>query len=320
MRVAVSPYHLTTREPAALVPLLLAESVVTLLPAPESGRGRDDVQRAAASVPSYLRFMESWSWSMPLWRDGVIAPALDGRDATEDVREAHQRIDRESPLSPLRGLMRPELFESQDTYLEAVSRDVLRAGPDPGITVPVTAGLDAFAARHGALVARAEPTSIVQRAEAGLGKRVLSVALPVLAEASAERLLVARELLADALVPLRNAFGAVVERGRDEAGEVAMAAREYAIAFDESRDDILDSADDDEDLRAVQGTAAITILALPPDAALNASLSAVRTMVGGDTDSNSPVVVVGRPGLMKGRGVFAMIIKLMGRSQSPRRR
>ena len=193
MLVALSPYHLTTREPVAMAALLLAERVVTLLPRPD--RGRDEAERTAERVPRYLDLMLSWRWSQALWEAGVICSSLDGNEASGDVREAHAQIVAEDRFSRLRGLMRPELLETEERYLDAVAADLLKGGPDPAITVPLAAGIDRFAMRHGAAVARSTPSSIAQKAEAVLGHRVFAFVIPTLLQASAERMLEAREEL-----------------------------------------------------------------------------------------------------------------------------
>ncbi len=331
MLLAISPYHLTTREPAAMASLLLAEGVVTLLPSPLEGRDRAHVERAAASVPNFVRLMESWRWSMPLWREGVIAGAIEGREPVEDVRRAYRRIGEEESFAPLRALMKHELFGDEDAYLDAISRDVLRAGPDPGITVPLIAGLDAFAARMGLGVARSDPSSVVQRAEARLGERVLSVALPVLVQGSANRVLHARALLEESLAPLREAMATLInapshEHQRDAVEDVAFAAREYAVAFAEDRDELVrgDVGDDADESRGVEGTLALTGLVLPPDAALHASIAALRTMApagmprnsGAGTDAGTSSVA---HGLSEGRATFAILMKVLGRPADARR-
>lgn len=322
MRMAVSPYHLTTREPAAMAALLLADRVATLLPTPTAGAARDDLRRAASRVPAFVRIMESWSWSVPLWQAGVIARAIEGHDATPDVRHAYQRVHREPDLAPLRALMRAELFEGEDVYLEALSRDVLRAGPDPGITVPVAAGLDAFAARVGGVVARSDPSSVVQRAEATLGSRVLTVALPVLLQASGRRVVHARAILAEVLDPLREALARAMlahdDARADAIADLAVAAREYAVAFAEARDELTAGPDDtDEDhVRVVEGTVALTGLLLPADAVFRASIAALRTM--------APAAARPRPGterpapvdaLAPGRPTATLLVRVMGRSK-----
>jgi hypothetical protein len=331
MLIVVSPYHLTTREPAAMVSLLLGEGAVTMLPAPLHARDRAHVEHAAASIPNYVRFMESWRWSLPLWREGVIGGAIDGAEPADDVRRAYVRVAKEPDFASLRVIMKQELFENEEMYLDAVSRDVLRAGPDPGITVPVAAGLDAFAARHGLGVARSEPSSVVQRAEAQLGHRVLAVAIPALLQASASRLLFARRVLAKPLELLRTSMAALAtstgEALRDAAGEVNLAAREYSAAFNDLRSELLapDANDDDDDVRTIEGAVSITGLILPPDAALRASRSALRTlapagMADDDDRENVDDVARGprdRSAITPGGSTFTMLIKALGRRSRP---
>lgn len=77
MNVVVSPYHLTTREAPAMASLLLAERVVTLLPASLESDSVHAAKRAAERSPWYTRFMETWGWTAPLWDEGVISSRCD---------------------------------------------------------------------------------------------------------------------------------------------------------------------------------------------------------------------------------------------------
>jgi hypothetical protein len=294
MRIAVSPYHLTTREPAAAAALLLGGSIVTMLPGREGGPaggtldGPAEAAGAAARVPRYLDFMQSWRWTVPLWHAGVIGAAWCGEDASGDVRGVCEAIAADEGLACLRGFLRPELLESGERYLEAVSRDVLKGGPDPGVSVPVAAGMDRFAGRHGMMVFRSEPTSVAQRAEERLGERVFSVAVPVLLQASAERYLLARELLGEELEDLRAelagaAEGALAGRRNGSVAGLASAARAYAAAFEAERGELLSGpkSDDEEDVRAVEGMVVLTGVVLPGDAALTSSVAALRAVTPG---------------------------------------
>jgi hypothetical protein len=320
MQIAVSPYHLTTREPAAIAALLLARRVVTMLPAPFNG-DRTHAEELSARIPTYLGFMNSWRWSVPLWKAGIVCSALDGDDAVDDVRAACARIAVDERYSPLRVLMKPELFETEDSYLNAVARDLLRAGPDPAITVPVAAGMDRFAIRHGLAVARSEPASVVQRAEERLGRRAFAVAAPVLLQATAERVLAAREILGAELTDLRQALAAFVEvdvpMTADDLvhaqGDLAVAARSYAAAFESSRDELL-APDDTDEVRPVEGTVAITGLVLPSDAVLTSSVDALRTIApslarSSDTATNLPAL----RDPLEGHGVLTLVIRPLGR-------
>ncbi len=317
MLVAVSPYHLTTREPAAMAALLLAERVVTLLPGP--GAGRSAAERAVERVPHYLDFMLSWEWSVPLWESGVVAGAADGLNAEVDVRAAHARIATDERLSRLRALMRPGLLDTEEGYLDAVARDLLRGGPDPAITVPLAAGIDAFAVRCGAAVARSHPTSVVQVAESRLGRRVFAFAAPVLLQASAERMIEARELLEPELTELRAAVGGMTNPAlrtnghekMDPAERLEAAAAIYAKAFDRLREELLTS--DRDEPRVVDGVVAITGMTLPPDAVFTASLAAIGAGAGAEPRD------AGAHGALAPAQVLPLLVKVMGRVPASRR-
>jgi hypothetical protein len=296
MRVAVSPYHLTTREPAAATALLLGSSVVTMLPSPGGGEGhtgtppsRSEAEAAALSVPKYLDFMQSWRWSVPLWNAGVIGSACRGEEIARDVRTVCDQIAADERLQSLRAFMRPELLESGERYLDTVARDVLKGGPDPGVCVPVAAGVDRFAGRHGLFVFRSDPASIAQKAEARLGEKVFSFALPILLQASAERYLLARDLLEPQLDDLRAAMAALGDlafagetNGHIAPAHIALqkAARAYAAAFEDLRPQLTAAphSDDEDDIRIIDGTVIVTGMLMPAGAALTSSIAAMRTL------------------------------------------
>ncbi len=313
MIIAVSPYHLTTREPAALAAMLLAERVVTMLPAPLQGKQWGAVKAAAQNVPRYLEFMKTWQWTMPLWEEGVITSSLEGQEAVDELRPVCARIDEEERLAPLRLLMKPELFEDHERYLDAFAHDLLKAGPDPGLTVPIASGLDSFACRHGAAVARSEPASIVQKTEAALGREVFSVAIPVLLQADAERILEARELLQKELDDLRDALSAIADGASNDSAtkDLAAAAKAYAKAFEEHRDILIAPSEDDEQ-RVIEGTVVITGTRLPADAVLDSSLSAMRNLspVFAGRES-SPAKPTGNA--IQRQGVLSLIVRVLGR-------
>lgn len=293
--VALSPYHLTTREPAAMAMLLLAEHAVTLMPAPFGGRVGASVSRAAVddaarATPVYLSFMESWQWAMPLFREGVVGSVFAGEDAADDARAACGRVVTDAGLSPLRRFMRPELFEDDRAYLSAVARDVLRAGPDPAVSVPLLAGLDSFAARHGLAVARSHAVSVAQRAEQRMGRRLAAFVVPVLTQASGERVLLGRALLEEPLSALREAAAralrpiAAGDGGVDESALPGLksAAAAYAAAFEAHRADLTAPPGryDADEVRVVAEEVSVSLLALPVDAVLRSSLAAAWAVDG----------------------------------------
>ncbi len=277
MRIVVSPYHLTTREAPALAALQLAEQVVTMMPTPAAGTSRRHIDGAVAAAPKYLDFIESWRWSAALWDAGVIAPTHEGLDAADDVRSAFDRIAADDRYAPLRPLMKPQVFEDDRDYLQAIAADVLKGGPDPAITVPVAAGLDRFAARHRLAVARSTPTSISQKVEAQLGERVAAFAVPILAQASADRILMLREELERPLDDLRAALIEVSPRATGRASALDRAARAYAAAFDASHADLTQPLDPDEP-RVITATVAATLVTLPAAAVLESSLAAIQSL------------------------------------------
>jgi len=324
MDIVVSPYHLTTREPAALAAMLLADRVVTMLPAPLEGKAWGDVKGAAVRVPRYFEFMQTWQWTVPLWNAGVIVSGLEGREAAAELRAVCERIDRDERLAPLRAIMRGDLFEDHERYLDAVAQDLLKAGPDPGITVPVASGLDMFAMRHGAMVARSDPKSVVQKAEAEMGSQAFATAVPVLLQADADRILEARELLDPQLRELRVAIDRVSAAGLDgaEPGDLrailAGPAKAYSEAFDAERAILIASEPDDE-VRIIEGTVALTGVVLPPDCVLESSLQAMRTMgvraaAAGSHGTNLLGGKIGKP--VK---VMALYVRVVGRPAAARR-
>lgn len=331
MIVSVSPYHLTTREPPAMAGLLLGDEVVTMLPAPLTGGGPAAALEAASRSPRYRQFVESWHWLMPLWKAGVLSSRVAGEDIGDDVRRACERIDRDGSLTGLRPFMRPGLFEDEKMYLDAVASDVLKGGPDPGICVPVSAGLDRFSARHDLLVMRAHPTSVAQQAEARMGARLLAIGIPILMQAGGEQLLEARARLEEPLTALRRAITAISrasaeqrDRSRTEAelqSDLNDAARTYSERFEAQRDHLLKAIDGEP--RVIDATVTVLGVRLPVDSVLRSSATAARVMVGapgprGRESKDQPALpALWEPG--DGGAVVALIVKKLGTPQGRKR-
>lgn len=313
MRIVISPYHLTTREAPAMAALLLADEVATLLPAGPRG-GRDGASDVAKRSIAYRELMRSWAWSEELWRAGLLTGELDAASAVTDVRDAAAAISDDEWLAALRPLMHDRLFEHEGAYLNALAADILKGGPDPGIIVPVAAGLDRFAARRGAFVARAHPTSVAQRAEAELLRDRTTLVLPVLLQADASRIATARDVLRRPLAKLRASIeGCESERGGAtgiRADDLQHAAAEYAGAFAASLDEFGRGSEDD-DVRMVAGDVAMTCGVLPADAVLRSSLRALAAVSRTRRLANG---TEGAPGLMVsgGRAVSVLSFKVLG--------
>lgn len=272
LAVVISPYHMTTREPPAMAALLLADRAVTILPAPPGGRAR--AEALAETAPRYARLVETWRWSVPLWNAGVLcAPA--GDDGPEaDIRATHAEIFASDAWATLRTLLEDRQHESEHAYLQALAHDLLRGGPDPALSIPVAAGLDRFAARRGLLVARSAPSSLAQKLEMRSARPAGGVAIPILLEARAERILDAREALADELADLRRALSAAC--ATDAADELARAAARYRAAFESNRAAFAE--DDPDEPRVVTGEASVRVVTMSSDAALESSERATRAL------------------------------------------
>lgn len=283
MLIVVSPYHITTREVPAMAAFLLADHVVTYLPAPAGRLDAAALAGAVARTPRYLRLMESWEWCAPLFEAGVVGSEFDGEDAAGEVRRVYERIESDPALADLRAFMRAGVMEDEGSYLHAIAGDVLKGGPDPALSVPVAAALDRFAARRGLLVARSEARSMAQRAEEALSSPLFSIALPVLAQSSGTRLLLARELLASSLSRLRFALdeeiGAAGERGSKCGAALRGAVERFAGDFEAMHERLTEPEDGEG--RAVAGVVTIAVSRIPANAALSSSVDAARTLRAG---------------------------------------
>lgn len=286
--MVVSPYHLTSRQAPAMAALLLGDPIVTMLPAPAGEVSQARLSSAVSAAPRYMRFMESWKWSRAAWESGIITSLHNGFDIADDVRATWSDIASDHTLAELRPFMRTDLFDDEHHYIDAVAGDLLKGGPDPAISVPVSAGLDRFAATHGLVVARSHAVSVAQKAELALASTGFAVAIPVLLQAGGERIIYARELLADVLADLRDAFSmewhSLVESPaspgsprRPASPRLRDAARAYAQAFEDNEKDLLAEQSDDEP-RVIIGTVMLEAQILPADAVLASSCAAVRKM------------------------------------------
>lgn len=289
MLAAVSPYHVTTHELPLMAALLLAERVVTLLPVPPEGVAREDVRKAVVGNPRYFRLLDSWRWTTPLWRAGVVSSVHGEADAIEDVRACNEALTREEHWKPMRPFLHPDLLSAEDRFLDRVCADMLKGGPDPGVSVPIVAGLDAFASRHGLVAIRAGTGleapgsaargSVAQRAESRLGETLFSAAMPILTQASAETVLRARKMLAKPLQKLHAVIDVAVTKGGAEAAKaVREAAKAYAAAFESERAKLLKTAPGETRTTAEYVT--LTCRRLPLQAAAMSSVAAVRHVSG----------------------------------------
>ncbi|MDP1663091.1 MAG: hypothetical protein Q8L55_14335 [Phycisphaerales bacterium] len=322
--VALSPYHLTTREAPAMAALLLAGRVCTVLPVPLRGESIESVREALNHSPRYRRLLANWLALAPLFEAGIITTLAGADDPIAQVRASADRIGSEEPWDPIRVFARRELFGDADQYLDAFSADLLKGGPDPGIALPVCAGLDAFAVDHGFPVVRAghaamvtgrqagqQPGSVgslAQQAEARLGEQLFSVGIPILKQAGARAIAAARTALRPQLSELRDA----VELGSTSpsaaaATAIRRAGTAYAAAFKRTFDGRL-NRDDEGGRRLLAAFVSLTARRLSPDAALISSVAAFHRASGaGPAATAVPAVAARAP---SGRNAGGSLITL----------
>ncbi len=295
MILAVSPYHLTTRELPAMVSLLLASRVVTFMPGvfrTSGGEGGlEDVRAVASGSARYARLMESWEWSMPLWSEGVVSSSHGPDDAADDMRAVWEKLAADERYAAMRPFVRQSFGEDRGELIEAVAHDVLRGGPDPAISVPLVAGLDRFACRHGFTVARAEPASIAQKAEAELADPIARVVIPMVMRGSAGALLDTREELEGELEDLRAALATLaalaVERPAADAKGLASATADMkraALAYDGAFSrafPAIEAGRDRSEVTLRAGAVSLMLCRLPADAVLRSSSRAAATLLPG---------------------------------------
>ncbi|MBL0926586.1 MAG: hypothetical protein IBJ11_02900 [Phycisphaerales bacterium] len=283
MLAVLSPYDLAARSPAAMASLLVAERVVT--PLPQAGTGRTARLR---------ELLDAWSWTGPLWRQGLLVPAEAGGEAGP-LAAVLRLIEADPALTPLRQVLSGVLQRpaaNQRLWLDAIALDLLRSGergPDPGIALPIAAAVAHLASEQGLTVFRPEPSARpgLRRAE----RWAFRVGVPVLSAATGEQIIAARHVLADTLTPLGEALEALtalIRRGvhpDDLANSIAGDLEPRAAAFDAdvaARRATLIKAVSHPDLPPVKlARVSLTGSLEPPDALLRAAVRALPPTASG---------------------------------------
>ncbi|RNC81285.1 MAG: hypothetical protein ED559_05695 [Phycisphaera sp.] len=278
MIVVVSPYHMTSREPAAMVSMVLARNIVTAMPTPAGSLSKESVSEAASRVPRYVELMESWDWASPMFAGGICGTSFAGEDPLDEVLGVCDDIEQDDLYAPLRPFMRTVLEQESDTVISAISRDVIKAGPDPSISVPLTAAIDRFASRHGLIAVRSESKSAAQKAEQKLARPLVKFAFETILQAPSNRLLEMRTTFEVELDRLREALDA------EDESAARVAADLLTQSFEREREDLL-RVEDPDDVRAVSGLVSLTLAELPEDAVLLSSAAAATRVLGRQGES-----------------------------------
>lgn len=298
MILCLSPYHLTTREPAAMAALLLGQVVITAVPTPDAVPSQGGLDEAAR-VPRYRELMDAWSWSLPLWHAGILSSSYAGADPMHDVRACRDSIVAVPQMTPFHDMLPCRSDPEPAAALARFARDILSGGPDPSLALPVAMGLDRFAARFGLIALRSEAASIAARVEHDSIRALARVALPVLVRCGARRIIAARAELEDALDPLRDAL---ISGGSTA---IRRAAAAYAQDFDAQRSELVRPIDPDEPPPVV-GCVSLTLGETRDDVVLTAGARVAADVLNGEA-----------PDLPSGDGaiVRTLIVRPMGRGR-----
>ncbi len=284
LTLVVSPYLVGPADPALHTVAAIASRVITYLPTPaefagdEAGRKR--VKAAAFVCPEYLRLLDAWSWTIPLWHAGVMRAAVEGDCPQHEVRSVERDLREDPKLKLAASALKPGFFEKDQEYLTSVCADILKGGADPGVTTLVAAALDRFCSRRGYVGVRAGPgprgtPSVVHRGEQALSAKLFGVAIPMPVQASGAWVCALREGLKNELAGLRGAIAGALAGEPHE--PLHAATVRYTDAFTRWRRDMAPPVtDDDLGRRVVDATVSITGATLPADAALRASAAAIR--------------------------------------------
>jgi hypothetical protein len=300
VHLLISPYSLCSRDVASMAGLLLADPALTFLP--RSLEPAAASRERAIGSPGFRRVMEAVAWATPLVEAGVLATGVEGADASEDFAAARRMVAEDPGFAPLRRFVEPGPEPDPDVALERLARDLTRDGPDPSISVPLAGALDAFAARHGYAVLRVDGPSLAQRAERSRERRLFACSVPVLVQATPERVLETRRRLGRELADLRGACEACLDGLADE-GAVRVTAGAYAGAYDDERGHIERAEEDPDDPIVRSAEVVLTGVAHERDHAMACSLVAASRVT-----KRAPRP--GGPGALSSRSV---IVRVVGR-------
>jgi hypothetical protein len=137
--------------------------------------------------------------------------------------------------------------------------------------------------------------------------------IPVLLQASAERMLEAREELESELAALRDAINEEVmsrpaRRVRGGSERLAEAVAAYSDAFERKRESLTEP--DEDGIRVIEGAVSVTGLMLPGDAVLTSSLAALDVVKTGRAEA--VVEAPAQPGSLDRPRFLALVVKCWG--------
>lgn len=238
----LSPYELDGQSLGARVGLLLGQPASTLLPTPTLGTSDQAIEDAIEHSPGYLKLMERWRWSSPLWNAGILVRGLEPQGPLPWIRAAARDFDRDRTLATLTQRASPpgtpgpsptatDTFDDDGVYLQALSEDLRKGGVRPAVVLAVTAGLEAYSAATGATLVRTAAQSTAGKHEDRSSRRIARAVLRMPTPEKADEILETREELAPELDAVRSVIskaGSTAEQDlRDAAHDLENAVRTF---------------------------------------------------------------------------------------------
>ncbi|MBL8747330.1 MAG: hypothetical protein JNK58_13375 [Phycisphaerae bacterium] len=238
MRVLLSPYEIGSASPAAAAAMLLARDdagVLAVQPSPFESGGGERARELSMEAPSFGRLIEAQRWAGPLWRGGLIRAAETGRALAEMIETSRAELRADPSLSPVRNVIANREPENEASFIESLSRDLLRGGSDPAVSLPLVSVTERLAARAEAALVCGEAAGMIWKPRVGSGAG-LSFSIPVPIGANGAALLEWRDALAKPLSVLRESLGGAVRlalggRLNGQATAVRLAAESFARDF-----------------------------------------------------------------------------------------
>lgn len=308
MRLTLSPYDLTHRAPGVMAALLVADAAATIVPVARAWTSGDP-EAAVEESPALGRVFEAWRWAAPLWGAGVLGPMdAAGRSSVELVRSAAEEVADARTHPVLARLAGRKDVHDLTRLAEDLCLDIVRGGRNPGLTVPVGAALERFAAESGWPVVLCPTGTMVGGIEHKLAMPIAGLDLPAPVGAGGEALVVVRERMADVLESVRAAWAELMGaiRGGGTSADIAEIERQaLGPAGEAVCAAAAELADPGARGRASEWTMVRwTVAALPANAMVRAAEIAAGQVSGAARGEGG-----GRAGAIERAGALAVVVR-----------
>lgn len=237
MQLLLSPYEISASSPAATAAMLLGNDhagVLAVQPGPFAEVTPERARELAMLAPSFARLLDAWSWTGPLWRGGLVRAAGSGRALADMIARSRAELTADPALTAAHSVL-GTIADDETAFVEALSRDLIRGGSDPALSLPLVSVAERLAAESESALICGDAAGLIWKPRLGAGP-ALSFSIPLPLGASGDELLNWRESLASPLTSLRESLAEAVTYARaarlnGHATAVRLAAESYATAF-----------------------------------------------------------------------------------------